>query len=368
MDVVRSCPVGKMRFREGDSPVNVTWFFAAPDAKIFEEPTIFRLTDYESTPFQNNGLGTQYPPRGPWRNGQRPARLTGKVRCSEFLDDWWRDGIPDGVTVNVPRLSSGAPICCSPASLGLSFSGKAKVRKGRLIGPPAGLLFGGALKLPALYQRTVLTNPTPGMTFSANFTCQPWTLRVNYTLQAAGGGGGGSKGGSFSASAGAGGSSGGSFTGTQSGSLGSLVCPYTLGGGGVGGGPGNSPGMDGTADTSITFLSLVSCSKGKGGAGCPAIPFTTGVAAILGGAHQAGGNPGGAGLVFPGSSGNQPLGGEGGPSVTTGSGGDSRITEGNGQDADAVSGSGGAGGVSFSNDKSGGSGGDSFIVIEEYNF
>ncbi len=121
--------------------------FAAKGAAIFQGASLFRTTDFEPTPFQNNGLGTQYPPRGAWRDGQRPAGFDGRVSCSTFLPAWWREGIPDSVTVPVPRMPNGLPICCAPAIAGLQFGGKAKVRTWRLQGPPSGMEFNGSAEV-----------------------------------------------------------------------------------------------------------------------------------------------------------------------------------------------------------------------------
>ena len=147
MDVLRSCFKGKMRFREGDDPVTVTWFFCRGDAAIFERPTIFRGTDFESTPYNNSGLGQQYPPRGSWRNGQRPALLAGMVSCLEFDPQWWETGIPADEVVNLPRTEVGEPLCCIDAALGLRFGGQAKVSVVRPKVVQFGLLFGGSASL-----------------------------------------------------------------------------------------------------------------------------------------------------------------------------------------------------------------------------
>lgn len=368
MDLIRSAYNGRMRFKEGGPSVPVRWFFAAKDAVVFESPTIFRSSDWEPTPHQNNGLGPQYPPRGSWRNGQRPSRVNGKVSCSSFHPTWWRHGIPRRTTVNVPRLTNGVPVCCAPSQLGFAFDGSARVRKGRLIGPPRGLLFGGTYTMPALYKRTILTNPTPGSTYTNTFTTQPWTLRINATLQAPGGGGGGALGGSSTLSAAGGGSSGGSFTGSQYGIGFSTGYTYQLGGGGAGGLAGSNNGNDGTDDCELDLPVPWTAPKGKGGQGGIAVPFGTGTVIRHSGGHVNGGNDGEPGYVIPGVSGNTAVSGAGGGSVTTGGGGDRLYTAGTGNSADPASGGGGGGAYASTSSETGGNGDDGFILIEEFNW
>lgn len=144
MDVIRSAYVGQVRFVEGGPTVPVTWFFAADGAAVYEPPTIFRSFDFEPTPKTNNGLGPQYPPRGAWRAGMRPAGFNGRLSCSSFAPEWWQSGIPVGTILPVPRLPNGLPLCCAPVNAPLLFGGSAKVKRWRLYGPPSGIQFGGS--------------------------------------------------------------------------------------------------------------------------------------------------------------------------------------------------------------------------------
>jgi hypothetical protein len=144
MDVLRSCYTGKMRFKASDNPVSVAWFFADKQAKIFRAPTLFRSADFESTPFQNNGLGEQRPPRGSWRNGMRPSLLDGLKADQHFPLAFWEEGIPADVTTSLPRLPTWEPILCISPAVGVRFNGAAVVKKGKWPGFGGGVGFGGS--------------------------------------------------------------------------------------------------------------------------------------------------------------------------------------------------------------------------------
>src|ERR1051325_5292021 len=130
MDLIRSCYKGKMRFRETDDPVDVTWFFASKDADVFTGPAIFRSADWEATPYSNSGLGEQRPPRGAWRNGQRPALLNRRQPGSHFPQEWWENGVPPSAVVSFGRLPTGEPLICIHGQTGLRFGGVAVIRRG----------------------------------------------------------------------------------------------------------------------------------------------------------------------------------------------------------------------------------------------
>jgi len=144
MDVVRSCYVGKMRFRESDNPVSVKWFFANPQAKIFTAPTVFRGADFEQTPYSNSGIGTQRPPRGTYYNGKAIPLLDGKSEEEHWPLSWWLEGIPEGVTVSIPRAPSGAPLLCLPKISGVLLGGSAVVSVHPVPDVAAGVLLGGS--------------------------------------------------------------------------------------------------------------------------------------------------------------------------------------------------------------------------------
>jgi len=143
MDLLRSCYEIPMRFKDGEPTKVVRWFFCGPDAEIFTKPTIFRSANWESTPYQNNGLGEQRPSNRPWRNGSRAVGFTGRGSGCNFSDDWWAEGIPTSATFVLAKDGNGVPLCCGVDGGDLLLGGDVAVTR-RGPGSPAGyLLFGG---------------------------------------------------------------------------------------------------------------------------------------------------------------------------------------------------------------------------------
>jgi len=122
MDLVRSCYSALVRFREDEPATLVKWFFCNPGAEIFTAPTIFRSANWESDGYTNEGLGEQRPQRRPWSNGATPTGMDGHPGGCIFPASWWVDGIPARTMIELPRSTSGAPLCCA-FGLGGIFTG-----------------------------------------------------------------------------------------------------------------------------------------------------------------------------------------------------------------------------------------------------
>jgi len=141
--VLRSCYRVLMRFRSGDEPQEVRWYFCADDAQIFKGPSAFRSWNHESDPKENDALGEQRPGYRPWSNGVRPAGFSGRsgLGCTPPL--WFEQGLPDGVRIRVPKSTSGVPLCCLPLAGGLAFGGVADVTPRVPRSKPGGIAFSG---------------------------------------------------------------------------------------------------------------------------------------------------------------------------------------------------------------------------------
>lgn len=208
-------------------------------------------------------------------------------------------------------------------------------------------------------------------TFAADGT---WTrpngcLAVRVTVQASGGGGGGADGGAGTAgncSAGGGGGGGGAAIKFITLGLGTTETVTVGTGGTAGTASGGGNGGDGNPSS---FGSLVSATGGTGGAGRATITSTI---AVLG-QGGAGGTGSGGDINLQGQEGFNGIGfgsscwsGNGGPAATGSGGG--RGTTGNAAGGNGIYGSGGAGGgtAASSTDRAGGTGGNGFVVVEEY--
>lgn len=100
-----------MRLQDGADPVDVVWSFADRNADLIGVPTPFSSANWElnePTRFLSY-LGEQAGPR-PWRNGQRPAGLTGKRLC--FPVEWFTTGTPAGISISEPIGNDRVPSCC----------------------------------------------------------------------------------------------------------------------------------------------------------------------------------------------------------------------------------------------------------------
>lgn len=368
--MVRSCYTVGMRFSESSGVIPCRWFFADGGAKYLDAPTAFYSRNWEDKASKFDTLGEQ-PGNRRWSNGQRPALALGRRLCDPV--ELFLLGPPPGVTLNRDVVPGPVPACClDPLGAGLGGDGFKSDGATRWDGSGAGVGGGaGGWKrvqtLPAFYLKTIIPNPTPGLTAVGMFTCQVWTLRLQVTAIAPGGGGGGAKGGVASFAAGGGGSCGATKLQFWLGVFYSLSFPWQIGGFGAGGPAGNNPGSPGTGDTIFTGPTTVTAAKGLGGSGGPAIPFITGGSFSPGGVSPVGGNPGIPGLVIPSGSGNTGIGGAGACSTVGGAGGFT-YSPGSGKDATPGTGSGGGGAVAAGADEKGGDGADGFLVVEEWNF
>lgn len=111
MDLIRSAYSCPMRMTVGGPLVQVQWRFADASADLIGVPTAFGSANWnllEPERFDAE-LGEQTGPR-PWRNGQRPAGLTGKRLC--FPVDWFTSGVPVGTVINQPVGQNLVPACC----------------------------------------------------------------------------------------------------------------------------------------------------------------------------------------------------------------------------------------------------------------
>jgi hypothetical protein len=132
MDLVRSCYSCPMRLQEGGPVVQVRWRFADKDADFIGVPTQFGSANWNLGEPQrfDSYLGEQAGAR-PWKDGSRPAGLIGKRLC--FPVDWFREGVPEGVTISRNVERNLVPSCCQNVQEGkggVSVSGKGKVTIG----------------------------------------------------------------------------------------------------------------------------------------------------------------------------------------------------------------------------------------------
>lgn len=118
MDLIRSCYQVLMRLQEGADPVPVTWSFCKKGADLIGVPTPFGSANWnigEDLRFDSY-LGEQAGPR-PWRNGQASAGLAGKRLC--FPLEYFRNGVPAGVAIDLPTDRSELPLCCQSQEEGI---------------------------------------------------------------------------------------------------------------------------------------------------------------------------------------------------------------------------------------------------------
>jgi hypothetical protein len=88
----------------------VIWYFCAPGALPLPFPHRFGSTNWQPIPRCNSEIGEQWDSSFKWRNGSRPAQLTGQ---GSFCGDpsWWQDGCPS----DAPDLQlnpQGIALCC----------------------------------------------------------------------------------------------------------------------------------------------------------------------------------------------------------------------------------------------------------------
>jgi len=114
MDYLRSCYTTEMVFRDGDSAVEVEWYWTDPGAKCFPGWSRFSSGNWSSRDQVAGDLGEQPGPK-PWRNGSKPANgWTGDlnaVACAKLKESWWQYGIPTGEDTG-PLDTEGRPLCC----------------------------------------------------------------------------------------------------------------------------------------------------------------------------------------------------------------------------------------------------------------
>lgn len=129
-----------MRFKEGAPSQMVRWYFADPEAEVFPGPTVFRSANWESTPYENDGLGEIRPSNRPWRNGARPNGFSGRSVSCLFPDSYWQSGIPEEVNFVLVKDQNNVPLCCVSNPFALLLGGDCSVTR-RGPGAPVGALF-----------------------------------------------------------------------------------------------------------------------------------------------------------------------------------------------------------------------------------
>jgi hypothetical protein len=366
----------------------VRWYFCRPGAQPLGFATPFYSRNWEDASEKFDEIGEQPGPR-PWDRGMPPPCSEGVRLCRPRV--YLSRGLPPGRLLSRQVTQAGVPLCCcvdvpafdeSGGSVGpggilwesvgpVGFSGSAMWFRGSRGHEPYALCWSGSanweVNVPSLYLKTIIPNPTPGVTFNGTFNTQTWTVRLQVTVISPGGGGGGSVGGSLTFAAAGGGSCGATKNQQWTGIVPPQTYLYQIGGFGAGGAAGSHPGNNGTAATNFQGPTTVSVNPGQGGQQGTPIPVGTFTQYSPGGSPPAGGNPGFPGIVGPGGSGDFMVGGAGACS-TVGGAGDFRYFPGPGNPATVGTGSGGGGAVSDSTDFAGGNGADGSIVVEEWNF
>lgn len=114
MDYIRSCYKVNMRFRTGDPPQLVQWYFVKHDTPCFPDPHVFGSANWQSRMYGNDDLGEVGDAR-PWVNGAMPGRgmVAGdhSVACFHSFADAWLSGLAPDQHVG-PFNSDGVPLCC----------------------------------------------------------------------------------------------------------------------------------------------------------------------------------------------------------------------------------------------------------------
>jgi hypothetical protein len=107
--MVRSCYTVPMRFKDGDAPVMVRWFFVDRGAKYFPGLNSFYSRNWEDASEKFDEIGEQ-PGNRRWVNGQRPALALGQRLCDDPL--LFRFGLAPGQTISRGVVAGPVPVCC----------------------------------------------------------------------------------------------------------------------------------------------------------------------------------------------------------------------------------------------------------------
>jgi hypothetical protein len=110
MDYIRSCYSTQMRFRTGDTPVSVAWYFCPTGAKKFSSRHRYASLNNARGLYVDDGSIGEVPGAArPWRNGSEPAAYDGQRIAGTASD--FDTGSPTGSTLSwagTPEM----PIAC----------------------------------------------------------------------------------------------------------------------------------------------------------------------------------------------------------------------------------------------------------------
>jgi hypothetical protein len=170
MDFLRSCYSTQMQFDQaGEIVAGVKWYWAAPEAKLWEGHNAFCSSVWDDNKYATTGIGEVWNVVPTYSKGAAPYPSPGTGRfCGRH--HWFSEGAPS-TAPPLTRGPSGMPACCG-GTPGLLIGGTSTLQG--VYRSNGGVLIGGSSSVPVATCAAWHTGVQPGRSFYQQSTGTFW--------------------------------------------------------------------------------------------------------------------------------------------------------------------------------------------------